>query len=277
MTEADYICFLAKDITLGYFPIGGFTVLPRSTNDPKSVYFPDLNYSQEFWSAIKRTKSRDLGDIFPKVAVDEVVSKLTRNNTSQRISKEGFDIELLETEYGTCGSYFVRRIEGYDVIFMTKRIGDLGAEFDKTFLLAKLIIKNRDRAEMGEIKWYKRQGVLEYFHGKTKSKLSQTDIKEGHEYLAKLGFAEENVIQKIDFKVFTKQEENLLKKMIDMNGKILSFDESAQVLWGEGSYDKYSPQAMAKVVENIRSKIKDQGINKELIFTKRGKGYILNK
>lgn len=265
MTEAEYICFLAKAITKDYFPIGGFLVLSRLINDPKSVYFPDLSYSKEFWSAIKRSKSNNLGDVYPKSAVDEVVSKLPHNNSSKLIN----NIELLETEYGTCGSYHVNK-----KIFMTKRSGDSEAEFEKTFLLAKIKIKNKDIAEMGTINWIKRQAVLEYFHGETKSKLSSSDIKEGKEYLKKLGFPEKDVL--INFKSFTKQEENLLKKLIETKGEIISFDDTADILWGEDSFDKYSPAAMAKVIENIRRKIKDQGINKELVFTKRGKGYCLN-
>lgn len=276
MTEAEYICFLAKDITKGYFPLQGFVVLPRLVMDTKSVHFPDLGYSKAFWSAIKRCKSRDLGDTYPKPVVSEVASKLPHNNSSHLIKKDGLDIELLETEYGTCGSYFVRKVEGHNKVFITKRIGDPESEFEKTLFLAKLKIKNKDNAEMDSINWIKRQAILEYFHGETGSKLSSNDIKEGREYLAKLGFPEENYLSKIDFKAFTKQEENLLKKLIDLKGEILSFDDTAMVLWAGDSFDKYSPAAMAKVIENIRRKIKDQGINKELIFTKRGKGYCLN-
>lgn len=271
MTEADYLCYLAKNICLGTYQKGGFVVLSRLVSDPKSIYFPDLNYSSEFWQAIKKSKADNLAAVFPKKAVEEVVLKLAQNRASNLIEKDGHKLEVLETEYGTVGSYFATK----DRILITNRLGNSKIDFEKTLVLARLKVKNKDTATVGTINWHKRQAVMEYFYGKQKSKLSEKEIKESREYLEKLGFGEEGWVNKVDFKVFSKQEENLLKYLIEINGEVVTFDKTAQILWGEKSYDKYSPQAMAKVVENIRHKIRDQEINREIIFTKRGKGYCI--
>ena len=88
-------------------------------------------------------------------------------------------------------------------------------------------------------------------------------------------FSPQEKIDLLKSEIFSPQEGRLLKCLQEKKGKIVSFDQTSQILWGRNSYDKYSPQAMAKVIENIRRKIQDQGINKEVIFTKRGKGYSL--
>lgn len=270
MTEADYICFLAKNISRGLYQNGGFCVLPYLVNDKKAVYFPDLDYSKDFWNLIKKCRAMNLGEDFPEKAIKEVFKKLKNVKNSRLIKKDSLVINLLETEYGTPGSYFVNK----NTVYMTQRIGNSKADFDRTLLSVKLKIKNKDKAEIGEINWYKRQGVIEYLFGKIKSKLSAIHIKDSNEYLNKFGFSQTEI--KINYKIFTKQEENLIKELISLNGEILTFDQTAEILWRDNSFDKYSPQAMAKVIENLRKKIRNQGINRELIFTKRGRGYYLN-
>ncbi len=264
MTEADYICFLAKNVTLGHYQNDGFYVVPKYINHPKSVYFPDLNYSSKFWSLISKCKARDLGDKFPKVAVLEVDSKID-SKKSKRITYRDITFDLLETEYGTIGSF--------NKYMMTNRIGNSEQEFEKTFTLMTLLLKSKERGEIGDVVWHKRNAVIEYLFGKFKTKESMELAKKSEKYLEKLGFS--NKIQLPKLKNLTRQEEDVLNLLQENNGNIVSFDKMAEVLWRENSDDKFSLEAMAKVIENVRRKIKDTGINKELIFTKRGSGYIL--
>lgn len=102
--------------------------------------------------------------------------------------------------------------------------------------------------------------------------VSQILLSKSGKYLTELGFPNKDINLGKDG-VFSPQEENLLKSLQENRGKVVSFDTMARILWGKDSYEKYSPQAMAKVIENIRRKIKDQGINKEIVFTQRKKGY----
>ncbi len=265
MTEADYICFIAKDITRGLYQNGGFYVVPKYIDHPKSVYFPDLNYSSKFWSLISKCKACDLGDKFPKEAVNEVDSKI-KANKSKRITHKGITFDLLETEYGTVGSF--------NKYVMTNRIGNSKKEFEKTFTLMKLLLKNKDRGEIGDVVWHKRNAVIEYLFGKFKSQEPLELAQESEKYLEKLGFSNKTILIKLNN--LTKQEEDILNLLQQNEGNIVSFDEIANALWKNKVDEKFSLEAMAKVIENLRKKIRQSGINKEVIFTKRGSGYLLS-
>jgi len=268
MTEADYICFIAKDITRGLFQNGGFYVLPEPTKHPKGVYFPDLNYSSKFWRLISKCKACDLGDAFPKTAVIEVSSKI-KAKKSKRVTHKGVTFDLLETEYGTIGSF--------NKYVMTDRIGNTRQEFEKTFTMMTLLLKNKDRGEIGDVVWHKRNAVIEYLFGKFKSKQSIELEKVSKRYLEKLGFKQEEIKININNPIFTKQEKDVLGALIRNAGQIVSFDDMADIIWKDNSDQKFSLEAMAKVIQNIRIKIRTSGTNKEVIFTKRGSGYLLLK
>lgn len=266
MTEADYICFIAKDITRGLFQNGGFYVVPEPTKHPRGVYFPDLNYSSKFWRLISKCKVCDLGDAFPKSAVIEVKSKI-KAKKSKRVTHSGVTFELLETEYGTTGSF--------NKYVMTNRIGNSKQEFEKTFTLMALLLKNKDRGEIGDIVWHKRNAVIEYIFGKFKSKQSIELEKKSQTYLEKLGFKQEEIKININNPIFTKQEKDVLGALIRNSGQIITFDEVADTIWKEEADNKFSLVAIAKIIQNIRIKIRAIGINKEVIYTKRGSGYLL--
>ncbi|MFA7301508.1 MAG: helix-turn-helix domain-containing protein [Candidatus Shapirobacteria bacterium] len=264
MTEADYICFLAKDITLGYFQDGGYYVLPYFDKHKKSVYFPDLNYSNKFWRLITNSKSINLGDEFPKEAIDEIKSKV-EPKSSRTITHEGITIELLETEYGTRGSYYQN--------IMTQRKGNNKEDFEKTFTMMKLLLINKDKAEIGNMVWHKRNAVVEYLFGAEKFNNSVKLTTDSNKYLEKLGFYKKLILPKLNS--LTIQEEKVWELLQNNAGEIVSFDQVANALWQDKVDDKFSLEAMAKVIENLRKKVRESGINKEMIFTKRGKGYIL--
>lgn len=269
MTEADYICFLAKNISLGIYQNGGFYVLPEFNSHKKAVYFPDLNYSSKFWNVISKSKPRNLGEKFPKAAINEINSRI-KAKKSKAISHKGITFDLLETEYGTVGSYFK--------FVMTQRKGNTNRDFEKTFLLMKLKLKDKNSAEIGSINWHKREAVVEYVLGKFKSTTSLSLAKKSEAYLTKLGFNNLKSLIKTsgwgkvtingnDIKsVLTKKEEYVFKTLFKNQGKIVEFDEFTKVP---------SLYALSKLVENIRRKIRDLGINKEIILTVRGKGYSL--
>lgn len=275
MTEAEYICFLAKNISRGIYQSGGFCVLPYFVNNLKAVYFPDLGYSSDFWNEIKKCKSTNLGENYPKIAVQEVVSRLKTDNFSALVKDSEFDYELLNTEYGTVGSYFVKGLQ----VFITQRVGNSRQDLEKTLLLAKLKLRNKDNVEIGEIGWHKRQAVADYFYVAQKSKLSLSQIKDSEKYLTKLGFPDRDTVFKVSQwgkvtingkdinQIFTPQEEQTIKFLLKNKGEIVGFNdfENAPSLY-----------ALAKVIENIRKKIRDLGLNKEVITTVRGKGYLLN-
>lgn len=272
--EADYLCFLAKSISLGLYQSGGFYIVPEFTPNKLAVYFPDLNYSTKFWNLIKKCKSKNLGDNYPPNALKEIAAKIIAKESSV-LKKDGLEIELLNTEYGTSGSYFTKKKRsGIYKVYVTQRIDNTKEDLQRTVLLVKLKIKNQDHAEIGTVNWHKRNGVAEYFFGKSNAFVSDDLVVKSNSYLKKLGFNNNKLLYNLNSNEFTPQETELLKYLKENEGKIVSFDKTAEILWKDNSYDKYSPQAMAKVIENMRKKIRGLGINKEVIFTKRGRGYV---
>lgn len=283
VNTANYICYLAKAIGLGLFQAGGFAVLPYPVNLNKAIYFPDLTYSKAFWRVIVRAKSHNYGDIYPSVAVTEVLDKMSSPTSpaskisySKIVSKYKYllsnvkQIDILETEYGSKGSYMTAK----NKIIMSRRSDGSPQDFERTLLLAITKFRNKDEAEIGSINWHKRNAIADFLAPVKTTKSNLEMVRFSQDYLKKLGFEPKSEISGINLNNLTRQETDLLNFLTTSSGQVVSFDKVAEILWGEKSFEKYSLQAMAKVVENLRKKIRDSGINRELIFTKRGKGYI---
>lgn len=89
-------------------------------------------------------------------------------------------------------------------------------------------------------------------------KIQNNQIKSGQEYIVNL----------------TKSEKNVLIKLIQNKGEIISYDQIAETLWGQDYCNYFSIKAVNKIVERIKIKLKDHGIRKEIILNKRGLGYV---
>lgn len=108
-------------------------------------------------------------------------------------------------------------------------------------------------------------------------------VTESKTLFTKLGFPAEETIQinngklmlsgygEIDF--LTSKEIKVFNALVQQAGNPISFDELGDTLW-PGDVDKFSLQAISKLIERIRKKLKDNGLRKEIIFTKRRFGYI---
>lgn len=70
--------------------------------------------------------------------------------------------------------------------------------------------------------------------------------------------------------IFGIKEAKLLKKLIDKNGEILTYDEIADIIWGEGKFKSY--WAINKLVQRIQIKIDGLGVNFKIKGV-RGVGY----
>ena len=71
------------------------------------------------------------------------------------------------------------------------------------------------------------------------------------------------------------QERAVLSKLINSKNHIVTFDSLGDLLWGDQVAHKYSLYAISKVIENLRKKLIDFGLYKEVILTKRKQGYCL--
>jgi DNA-binding winged helix-turn-helix (wHTH) protein len=75
--------------------------------------------------------------------------------------------------------------------------------------------------------------------------------------------------------LFSESERRVVKLLIQQRGRITSFDKVAEIVWSDQVLEKYSLFALAKIVQNIRTKLYSLGINHDIIKTIRKHGYLL--
>ncbi|MFC1653890.1 transcriptional regulator [Patescibacteria group bacterium] len=68
------------------------------------------------------------------------------------------------------------------------------------------------------------------------------------------------------------QEKALMLKLYSRSGELVSFDEVADVLWGEGEY--VSLWALNKAVQRLRKKLETVGLSENMLKTVRKRGYV---
>ncbi|GAB4157335.1 MAG: hypothetical protein Fur003_1040 [Candidatus Dojkabacteria bacterium] len=118
------------------------------------------------------------------------------------------------------------------------------------------------------------------------SKENLVDLKKASDkFISRLGFSNKPSLNYISGKLFiegreaqyplTDSEECLLAGLYNNLGKVVAFEELGELLWGDDTASKYSQWAITKAIQQLRDKLKANGINKEVILTKRGKGYML--
>ncbi len=164
-------------------------------------------------------------------------------------------------------------------------------------ILNGLYKMGHERSEIGEIYWHERMGAVDYLMNHTifskylrTQRVSSYKIikyeKDAQIYMTKLGYTENNQIKITDTGeivvkgelisgIFTTQERRLLSEMLTKSNVIFTYDEVADILWKDKADEKFSLYAIAKVIENIRTKLRAQGLRSDTIRTIRGCGYYL--
>jgi DNA-binding winged helix-turn-helix (wHTH) protein len=327
--EAEYICFLAKNISSGYYNHGHLFILPKPENNSNVVYFPNLNLSQHFWQIISKTENRHLGMPFPPQAINEVITRISPLETVKDLNEKNSviswwknhetqffhdfsefldvngtlskinNIDILLTNYGTRGSFDVNYSN--HEIYMTHRTYMSPDYLIKTVLLGLLSYQNKIHSNLDHLSWQYQQSFVDMLLSESKfrdlldhevkafdffDKNSLVYERKSAQYLKTLGFANEKFISLSKDKIilinnhptdhiFTPQESELLKLFVSHPEATLSFDQIAKTLWPKDHLEKFSLYSITKVIENLRKKIRNQGINKEIIVANRGKGYFL--
>jgi len=318
--EVKYICFLAKNISQNTYQDGGFLILPHlDESNAKSVFFPDLGYSKEFWKYINVNSNKNLSADFPKFAVDEVKKRLTlypKNKYEREIQKIKSDwgkmekeffgdidkfldfgkalakvekINVLITPFGTRGSFNPPRVGNKFNLNVTSRVDCPAGNIASGILQNLYIIKTWIGGEIRDENYTKRMSAISFlmtssifnkyypnFEDLTKPMftVNRGIVLQSNNYLEKLGLKNNKKNLLDELRNLTKQEEKVLKELVGNTGNYVTFDKIGEILWEDKIDEKYSLSAMAKVMENLRRKIKGIGVNKEVIFTKRGKGYL---
>lgn len=67
---------------------------------------------------------------------------------------------------------------------------------------------------------------------------------------------------------------NILHTLMSESGKLVDRKLLARVLWSESAEEKYSDWAIDRRISRLRAKLKEIGINSDLIKTVKGRGYV---
>jgi DNA-binding response OmpR family regulator len=73
----------------------------------------------------------------------------------------------------------------------------------------------------------------------------------------------------------TISEEKVIKKLIEMEGKVVSYEDLGEYIWDNKVNQKYSMYAISQLICKLRKKLRQNKIYGEILHTVRGKGFVL--
>ena len=282
-SEEERLKSTAKIIASGFYEKQGFVVLPeldkRVAATSQVIYPREMEYKAVklgVWEQEWRKVETELWEV-----MDEYLPEFRKIHEK---------VEIVVSRYGTVSSgnwvgtrYWVRA---------DRSIADLVAMMINSTLYIM-------RKELG-VTWTKREALMDFIMTRPKMKklfphfepvfaqLSRIPKKirdESGEYVRSLGLAK----QQADFEVvgskvmikgsvvgkeLTKQEKTVLKLLVSRLGDLVTYDELADKIWGEGEFKSF--WALNKVVERLRHKLVLMGIEGTRLESVRGQGYLLS-
>lgn len=282
-TEDERLKMTAKVIASGFYEKQGFVVLPeldkRAVATAQVIYPREVNYQpvevnewKREWEKIEKVLWEVMDEYLPEF---------------RKIHEK---VEVVVSRYGTVSSgnwvgtrYWVRA---------DRSVADLAS----MMINSTLYIMRKDLG----VTWTKREALMDFIMTRPKmkklfphfepvfSQLSRIPKKireESREYVRSLGLAK----QQADFEVvgskvvvkgnvvgkeLTKQEKTVLKLLVGRLGDLVTYDELADMIWGEGEFKSF--WALNKVVERLRHKLIEMGIEGSRLESMRGQGYLLS-
>jgi hypothetical protein len=286
-TENDRLRHTRGDIACGFFVRHGFVVLPKKSaeiNENIQVIYPltatytpvDLTKWQLVWEGVGEAFFRELETILP--------------GASSRWKK----LVVKVTSYGTISS------SASDAKYRRDRgVFYLREDVDISHLPAMIInhILWEERKTLG-ITWTKREAIMDFVMTRPAmrklfpefspiyselTRVSAKMRKESEDYIRQLGIVSEAaelvvVGRKLVFggKVLehelTKNEMKVAKILVEKSGEIVTYNEIADILWGEGEFRTF--WAINKLVGRTRRKLAAMGVVGKIVSV-RGVGYYI--
>lgn len=287
-SEMERIEFTRKIIGSGFYQQHGFVVLPELNDEvnptvsvilPKTFEYVPINLEkfEDEWKQVDLSFWQEIEVYFPGVAKKhgKLVVKLTRYGTICSGEK------LSEYQAEKVG-YFLRN---------DTDISQLAA-----MILNKIMYAQRK--DLG-VSWSKREALMDFIMTRPVMKrlfpdfhpvfaqLSRVPVKwreYSEKYVESLGIPTQVqdytlaggkvVIKgKVVGAEMTKKDKEIMRLLMVHKGELVTYDELADVLWGEGEFKSF--WAINKLVERIRPKLEKLGIEGKRIESVRGQGYLL--
>jgi hypothetical protein len=313
-TEAQRLLDIAIYIVNRFWQTKGFLLLPYDVGQDKfsgrEIYFPDLNYSQHFWTEAKRlAKNLDLVtmplDVTPQITIPDPPPNIKELETKWRKVEKPFwdfclktfpdyfaDLKTFEvwvTRYDRLGSF----TRDHAWIHFEAGPGDIAE--------AVLSGAFRQKHYADGYTWEESEAFVDnlilnsllnkLFPGwkptlmglRTKGLTKHAADSQG--YFKKLGYAHEPIfflnegqIMTADQPVsqyLTETENEIMKQLLLSPGQVVSFEKIGDIIWKDNCLENYSEWAIAQTIHRLREKILKMGITSEVVQTKRGQGYYL--
>jgi len=244
----------------------------------------DIAQLQKDWNEIEKRFTKTVSQVFPQLPFEKLV--------------------ISPTLYGTWGSYCIKE----NAIYVTFRIDTPVNSIIDLFLLAVVqylqlpeSIKNDGVEIIRQNHWHQKQFVAEFLskhtgfatlnpsYNSTLDSLTNPEIPKeliarSSAYFSQLGFPvkpclkmqhKTALLHEEELTNLTTTQEKILLKLLGSVGEVTSFEILAELMWGNERLEKYSLTAMSKMIFQLRQKLREAGLQKEVIFTKRGQGYVL--
>jgi DNA-binding winged helix-turn-helix (wHTH) protein len=206
-------------------------------------------------------------------------------------------IEIVPTLYGSICTAYPSKNKSSIIIYIRKD----GSVANIVEAILTYYLQFSESGKKSVYSWEEKEAIIDFILTETKlsnayksysatlkairQKQQQKLSKDSNNYLKKLGMIENQVIEIKNGNIhinnkdvsgaFTVNEKKILTVLINNKGKTVSFDSIADIIWGEESFDNFSPFAITKCFQRIRAKIRKLGIQPEIIQTKKSEGYVL--
>ncbi|MBP9702523.1 helix-turn-helix domain-containing protein [Candidatus Woesebacteria bacterium] len=272
-----------REVANGWFSEHGFLVVPKLRSDIPAQIQVILPSKCEYCGVGVEKYQRDweeVGEAF-WTELDHYLPEARKLH--DKVMVDVGSIGTTSSVYWNEKHYYLRSDRG---------IGDL-AGMMVNYTLFTL------RREMG-ITWTKREALMDFVMTRPVMKKLFSDFepvysqllrvppkvrRESEEYVRSLGLVLPKqelelrggkiwVKGQLEQKWFGNKERLILKKLIERRGDVVTYDELADIVWGEGEFKSF--WALAKLVERLRGSLVEVGIEPKRIESVRGQGYILN-
>lgn len=312
--EAKYLCFIAKSIQRDKFTNDSYLVLPYPVHGhAKAVYFPHLNYSTSFWKLINKLEDYSLTQPYPQALVSHAQQlikqssppqstppKFSHNQNHQsfldslalvfspNILSQFDTCTVLITPYGTRSSFskIKTATNKYQLICTSRQDFPL-ANLYVSIIKGIISCLQPGFTDLGTLGYYQRDAIINflqqssilkpYLEYPSTTKITDQLLRDSHRYLKILGFPGKHTSFELEnfIQTLSPLETNLFMRLWTSTGRLITFDEAAEATWTQNHIEKFSPYALAKLVESLRSKLIAFGIQRPMIHTLRKQGYLL--
>lgn len=256
-----------------------------------------------------KTIVNDLIKITPEENVNILKIKKTWAKMESRFWKYIFEllpeyfkniktVEIRITNYGSIATAYSTWVNNSSKIIIYVRADADPSHIAEAILMDRIYKKY---LKINYLSWIEIESIIDFLMTETplaelfasykatipalKQKQQGELAKQSEKYLKLLGFKAEPIFAIKEEKIFCKnqsinhllttKEELILKLLLNKNREIVTFDEMAEKIWGTEWYDRFSPYAIAKLVQRLREKIESLETSPEIIQAIKKKGYIL--